>query len=52
MRVMVADDAGRLHTIDEAARRLLEDAEREMARPADLETVRKAVDSLHRRLDS
>ena len=49
---MVGDDEARLRTLDEAGQHLLEDAEREMARPAVLETVRKAVDSLHRRLDS
>lgn len=48
---VVPEGSDRLATLDEAGHRLLEDAEREMARPADLETIRKAVESLHHRLD-
>jgi uncharacterized membrane protein len=49
---MVPEDSDRRSTLDEAAQRLLADAEREMARPADVDTFRRAVESLHQRLDT
>jgi uncharacterized membrane protein len=48
--LMVPEGSDRLGVLDEAATRILEDAEREMVRPADLETVRQAVESLRQRL--
>ena len=46
----VADRPDRIAVIDKAAQGLLEDAQREMARPADLDAVRRAVTSLQARL--
>jgi uncharacterized membrane protein len=47
---MVPAGSDRLATLDEAAQRILDDAEREMARPLDLESFRDAVHSLQQRL--
>ncbi len=47
---VVPDGSERLSTLAQAAQRLLEDAERDLARPSDLDTVRNAVEAFQGRL--
>ena len=47
---VVPDGSERLSTLAQAAQRLLEDAERDVARPSDLDTVRNAVEAFQGRL--